>query len=204
MQIPTKEQSYQLMCEMQMLDHIVVHSLQVCRVASFLTDHLRNQQIYLNYDLIQATTLLHDITKTRSFQTKEDHAHTGGKFLTDQGYPEVGELVRQHVRLDEYFTDKMFREVEIINYADKRVLHDEIVSLETRLNYILDRYAKKPEHRERIHMLWKKTKGLEDRIFSFLPFAPDDLNQFIRPRGYLAELENYQKFCARVSARSTY
>ena len=97
----------------------------------------------------------------------------------------------------------MFREVEIVNYADKRVLHDEIVSLDTRLNYILERYAKKPEHRERIHMLWQKTKGLEDRIFSFLPLTPEDLNQLIRHQGYLAELKIYQKLCARVSAGST-
>ena len=58
----------------------------------------------LNRDLIRAAALLHDITKTRSFVTSENHALTGGQFLSDLGYPEVGDLVRQHVRLDEYET----------------------------------------------------------------------------------------------------
>ena len=61
------------MCEMEMLDHIVVHSMQVCRAATLLTEKLIDQGIDLNFDLIQAAGLLHDITKTRSFQTKENH-----------------------------------------------------------------------------------------------------------------------------------
>ncbi len=180
-----------------MMDHIVVHSLQVCRVATFLTDHLKEQQNYLNFDLIRAAALLHDITKTRSFNTDENHALTGGQFLNDRNYPEVGDLVRQHVVMDAYRTGKTLREVEIINYADKRVLHDKIVPLDKRLEYILERYAQNPADRERIDLLWQKTKRLEDRIFGKLSFAPDDLIQLIKPRGYPTELKEYQKLCAQ-------
>jgi len=196
MELPTKEHCYQLMCDMQMLDHIVIHSLQVCRVATFLTDVLNRERLNLNIELIRAAALLHDITKTRSFKTEEDHALTGGQYLCDLGYPEVGNLVRQHVRLDQYATGKAVSEVEIINYADKRVLHDEIVSLEQRLNYILERYAKKQAHRERIHILWQNTKKLEKRIFSDLSCAPGDLMQLLPARGYVAELQDYQRVCA--------
>ena len=199
-QLPSKEHCYQLMCDMQMLDHIVIHSLQVCRVATFLTDFLNRERLNLDVKLIRAAALLHDITKTRSFKTKEDHALSGGQYLSDLGYPEVGNLVRQHVRLDEYADGEAVREVEIINYADKRVLHDEIVSLDQRLNYILERYAKKEEHRERIHILWQKTKKLEKRIFSDLSFAPAELMQLLPARGYTAELQGYQRVCAQLFA----
>ena len=184
-----------MMCDMKMMDHIVIHSLQVCRVALFLADHLNSQREQLNTDLIRAAALLHDITKTRSFDTHENHALTGGQFLADCGYPEVGDIVRQHVVMDVYGTGETFKEVEIINYADKRVLHDEIVTLDKRLDYILERYAQKPEDRKRIHRLWERTKDLEKAIFDNLSFSPDDLIQHIHPIGYEAELQEFQNTC---------
>ena len=178
-----------------MLDHIVVHSMQVCRVATYLTDYLIVQHTHLNAKMIRSAALLHDITKTRSFNTGEDHAFTGSQFLTNRGYPEVGELVRQHVVLDEYSTTKIPVEADIINYADKRVLHDEIVDLERRLDYILARYAKKAKHRKRIYLLWEKTKHMENRIFSDLPFSPEDLNRILNAEDRSVELTEYQKVC---------
>ena len=199
MQIPTKQQCYQMMCEMEMMDHIVVHSLQVCRVAILLTEHLNKQQNRLNFDLIQSAALLHDITKTRSFKTREEHALTGGKYLTDHGYPEVGDLVRQHVRLDEYPSPVTLGEVEIINYADKRVLHDRVVSLEERLAYILEKYGKIAEHRQRIRQLWEKTQKMEAETFRTLTFSPDDLTHLINSEDRSAEVREYQQACRSIS-----
>lgn len=187
------------MCEMKMMDHIVAHSMQVCRVATYLTDYLVGQHTHLNAKMIRSAALLHDITKTRSFNTGEDHALTGGQFLTDRGYPEVGDLVRQHVVLDEYSDTKIPVEAEIINYADKRVLHDEIVDLDARLDYILERYAKKADHRERTYLLWGKTRFLENRIFSELPFSPQDLNRILNAEDWSLDLIEYQKVCRRNS-----
>ena len=195
MQIPSKTECFRLMCEMKMMNHIVAHSMQVCRVATCLTDNLVGQHTHLNAKMIRAAALLHDITKTRSFSTREDHALTGSQFLTDRGYPEVGDLVRQHVVLDEYSATKIPVEAEIINYADKRVLHDEIVDLDRRLDYILERYAKKSEHRKRIYLLWEKTKHLENRIFSDLSFSPEDLNRILNAENWLVDLTEYQRVC---------
>ena len=185
-----------MMCEMEMMDHIVVHSMQVCRVATVLTQNLIDQGKRLNFDLIQAAALLHDITKTRSFKTKEDHAETGGRYLAELGYPEVGSLVRQHVRLDEYPQTVSIGEAEIINYADKRVLHEEVVPLDKRLEYILDKYAKIPEHRQRVYRLWEKTKEIEAEIFSALSFSPDDLIGLINVEDRSLDFKEYRKICA--------
>jgi putative nucleotidyltransferase with HDIG domain len=186
------------MCEMQMPEHIVAHSLQVCQVASCLVDHLSSPELLLDGPLIQAAALLHDITKTRSFETEENHALTGGQMLVDLGYPEVGNLVRQHVRLDDYSKPKSFAEAEIINYADKRVMHDRIVSLDERMRYIVDKYGKIPEHQKRIQILWEKTKVLEKQIFSCLPFSPPELNDHLASRDISSEISSYQKVCSQL------
>ncbi len=195
MKIPTQEQCFLLMCRMKMMDHIVVHSMQVCRVATYLTGHLNSKRNRLNHDLIRAAALLHDITKTRSFDTEENHALTGGQFLAEQGYPGVGELVRQHVRLDAYPDPVTLGEAEIINYADKRVLHDKIVGLDQRLEYILVRYGREPEHQARIHWLWSKTLALENKIFSDLALTPPDLNRLLNAEDRSKDFLAYQECC---------
>ena len=179
MNIPTQKECYGLIQEMGMMDHIVDHSEQVCRVAVCLVDKLNHKGIDLNLELIRASALLHDITKTRSFRTKENHAETGGKFLQERGFIEVGHVIAQHVKLDTYVASSSPVEAEIVNYADKRVLHDQIVSLKDRMAYILERYADGMESRERILGLWAKSKDLEKRIFSYLPFFPDELKQVV-------------------------
>ncbi|MCK4986321.1 MAG: HD domain-containing protein [Desulfobacterales bacterium] len=202
MKIPSKNDCLQLMCAMHMLENIVAHSLQVCRVATCLVEHLLLEGIHLDKQLVQAAALLHDITKTRSFKTEENHALTGGQYLTDSGYPEVGDLIRQHVRLDDYSQDKSLAEVEIINYADKRVLHDRIVPLDERMNYIMEKYGTQPEHKQRIRLLWEKTKDLEKQIFSYLPFSPNDLNDHLPSRDISSEISSYQKLCSQLTTGS--
>ena len=202
MKIPSKNDCFQLMCEMHMLENIVAHSLQVCRVGMCLVDSLKAQGIHLDGQLVQAAALLHDITKTRSFKTGENHALTGGQYLTDSGYAQVGNLVRQHVRLDDYSEDKSLTEAEIINYADKRVLHDRIVPLDERMNYIMEKYGTQPEHQQRIRLLWEKTKGLEKQIFSYLPFSPNGLIDQLTSRHISSEISSYQKLCSQLKTGS--
>jgi len=163
---------------MEMLDNIVVHSLQVCRVALFLSDSLEAD---LNRDLVQAAALLHDITKTRGILTQENHAETGKEFIIDLGYSEVGDIVGQHVLLDEYSASDAPTEAEVVNYADKRVVHDRVTTLAQRIEYIMGRYGTKPERREYIYLLGEKTKDLEDHLFGFCPFSPGEMEPLLGP-----------------------
>lgn len=202
MNIPSRNDCFRLMCETQMLENIVAHSLQVCRVGMCLVEHLKLQEIHLNGRLVQAAALLHDVTKTRSFETAENHAQTGGQLLTDLGYAEVGNLVRQHVRLDDYSEDQSLSEAMVINYADKRVLHDRIVSLDERMSYIMDRYGKNPELRQKIQMLLEKTKALEKKIFSHLSFQPYDLHRHFTPMDMIGEISGYREVCLKIGTGS--
>ena len=177
MKTPSDEECNHLFHETGMLAHIVDHSRQVCRVATFLTDQLRKKNICLNRKLIIAGALLHDITKTRSFDTGEDHTRTGEELLIGLGYIEVGKIVGQHVALDTYFLSDIPDEAEIVNYADKRVLHDRIVPMNKRMEYILKRYCQNPDHNRQLQQLWDMSREMEKRIFRYLPFSPEELKQ---------------------------
>jgi len=170
--IPNIDACLELLGEVRMPAHIQDHSRLVCRIALYLTDELGLAGVALNRSLVVAAALLHDITKPRSFQTRENHAQTGGEYLSARGFPEVGEIVRQHIVLDVYFAGEDPIEAEVVNYADKRVLHDRIVPLDDRMNYILERYADTIDMQILLKQLWKQTARLEKRLFSFLSFSP--------------------------------
>lgn len=175
-QIPPIDDCLRMMAGMQMPEHIRDHSCLVCRVALYLTEELAAASVILNRPLVVASALLHDITKPRSFDTKENHAQTGGEYLSNMGFPEVADIVRQHVVLDQYFAQETPIEAEVVNYADKRVLHDRIVPLDDRMAYILERYANTIDRRILLKQLWEQTTRLEDRLFGFLSFAPLELD----------------------------
>lgn len=198
MNLPSRRDCYRLFHEHGMHDHIVAHSLQVCRTALFLADRLIARGHRLNRDLIEVSALLHDITKTRSLITGELHAQSGGELLAEIGYPEVGHLIRQHVRLDVYDPDPPITEAEIVNYADKRVLHDTITTFDDRLTYILERYGASDESRARILSVWDKTKTLQAKLFRDIDFPAHQLPEKIVPAGCKAEMAEYREFVAGI------
>jgi len=173
--IPSRPQCLALIGEMEMMAHILDHSLAVCHVALVLTDHLLAAGIALDRGLVEAGALLHDITKTRSLATGEDHALSGGQWLSRRGYHAVAELVRQHVRLDCFDPAGRITEAEVVNYADKRVLHDKIVGLEDRMAYIWERYGTTLDKQERIRRLASLVEMMEAKIFAPLTLAPEAL-----------------------------
>lgn len=165
-----------------MLENIIAHSEQVHRVALYLTQGLCDAGICLNGELIGAAALLHDITKTRSLNSGENHAASGKALLTGLGYPEVGAIVGQHVHLTHFSSQSPPNEAEIVNYADKRVLHDQVVPLEQRFDYILGRYAKGDRLRKAYLSLVSESRALEAKIFRHLTFSVDDLPRLVNHR----------------------
>ncbi|OGR28412.1 MAG: metal-dependent phosphohydrolase [Desulfobacterales bacterium RIFOXYA12_FULL_46_15] len=176
MNILSRTDCFKLIKTMDMMDHIIDHSVMVTNVTFFLCLQLKKKIPKINTELATSAALLHDITKTRSFHTKENHPETGGSLLTDMGYPEVGSIIRQHVILDSYISDSPVSEQEIVNYSDKRVLHDRVVSLNERLEYIRLRYGKTIEFQNRVRIMVQNTLNLENKIFLHLDIKPDELS----------------------------
>jgi putative nucleotidyltransferase with HDIG domain len=173
--IPTKEECLRLMEQYGMLDNIIHHSLEVAKVALFLSLELNKKGQRIDLDLVEAASLLHDLTKTECLKTKEDHAQTGSQILKRMGFERVGEVVAQHIRLGEEGNPSAVSEEEIVNYADKRVMHDRIVPLEERFNDLIERYGKHPSARDYLEQLQKEIYDIENKIFIILQMNPDAL-----------------------------
>lgn len=182
--IPSKAQCLALMDQYGMFDNIRAHSLAVARVAEALLTGLtetNGKRINLpERGLVIAGALLHDIAKTICLQQDCLHAQKGRDICLEHGFPAVAEIVCEHVLLKEFSIERYaqgtFYAKEIVYYADKRVRHDAVVSLEERLSYILERYGNNDEERVgRIRDNFHRCRILEEYLFSRINFAPDEL-----------------------------
>ncbi len=173
--IPNREECLWLMEQYGMPEHIIHHSLKVARVALFLSSELNKKGHMIDLGLVEAASLLHDLAKTECLTTKEDHARAGSQLLMGMGYKRVGEVVAQHIRLEKKEDPSAVCEEEIVNYADKRVMHDRIVPLEERFNDLVERYGKHPNGREYLEELQKEICGIESKIFMILQIDPNAL-----------------------------
>ncbi len=177
MNTPDEKQCLDIMKQHNMLAHIIRHSVMVKEVADLILRYALQPFPILNPDLVNAAALLHDITKTRSFTTGEKHSETGCRLLEKMGYPETGDIVRQHVILDTYDRTTPVSEAEIVNYSDKRVLHDRVVHLNERLAYIHENYVTDEQHEKNFNKMWENTRMLEKKIFQPLAIKPEDIQQ---------------------------
>ena len=173
--IPTRDECLRLMNHYGMLSHIIGHSIEVTKVALYLAVELNKRGQRIDLGLVEAASLLHDLTKSECLQTKEDHARTGSQLLKRMGYLRVGEVVAEHIQLSKKNDPSLITEEEVVNYADKRVQHDRIVSLEERFSDLMNRYGKGQEASEQMEQLKKATFEIENRIFSILGIGPSDL-----------------------------
>jgi uncharacterized protein len=151
-----------------MRDNILRHSEQVMKVSMALVQNLRDPSS-INADLVKAAALLHDIAKSRTIQTKEmRHDLIGGEMMRELGFEDIAYIVESHVVFNDFAPEGKLEEREIVFYADKRVMHDKIVSLDHRIRDLVDRYGVN----ERVINLIKDNKSLvlqiENKIQSFL------------------------------------
>lgn len=165
-----------------MLPNILRHSELVARVALFIGRRLNKHGQNLDLALVEAGALLHDIAKTECLETKQNHAHSGGELVRALGYQLVADIVRQHICLDrDIMALDVITEAALVNYADKRVKHEEVVSIEERFRDVKERYADKfPRFADRFGDIFFETRVLEKKIFSLIDLCPEDINDMFR------------------------
>jgi len=162
-----------------MLENIVRHSLKVARIALFLSEALNCRGQRIDTRLVEASSLLHDIAKTVCLRTKEDHTGAGYRLLKEIGYERVGQVVAQHVWLEHPAEAMIVSEEEIVNYADKRVRHDEIVSLGERFDDLRDRYGRSEEAIAYLDRMEKTILVVEKKIFLILELDPNEIEHLL-------------------------
>lgn len=173
--IPTEKECFAIIHDYKMLPNIIEHSIQVKEVSVLIYENLKEKNS-LNLDLIIASALLHDIAKTSSIINKElRHDLKGGEILRKLGYDEIAEIVESHVMFSGFDPDGPVTEKEIIYYADKRVMHDQIVSIDSRIEDLVERYGKTEEIKKMIINNKKFVKSLEDKILNHMSSDLDTL-----------------------------
>jgi uncharacterized protein len=177
--VPMLAECLNLLKKYSVPEHIVEHSRVVCEIATCLCRLLNRQGEGLDEAKVIAGSWLHDIAKMDGFNTGENHSLAGAHLLEKLGYPEVAEIVRQHVILDDEIYGGPIGETVIVHYADKRVKHTAIVSLEQRFQDLKERYGKTPAAFAWLENLEVRTRELEERIFEHLPISPDSLKSLV-------------------------
>lgn len=182
-----------------MFANIRAHSFVVARVAEALLDGLKrtgkSPGPLADKNEVVAGALLHDIAKTLCIKTDCRHAEIGRQICVDLGYPELSEIVEEHVVLKNFTADLyrqgIFGAKEIVYYADKRVRHDRIVSLDERLEYIIERYGENnPVKQSLIRKNFMLTRDFERYLFSFLDFYPEELTEKTSPADSCLSIRN--------------
>lgn len=186
--MPSIKQCLEFHDRFEMLDNIRAHSFVVAQVAEALVDGLhrtgKSPDPLPDKEEVIVGALMHDIAKTLCIKTDCRHAEVGRQMCLELGYPELSEIVAEHVVLKIFAADLYARGVfgtkEMVFYADKRVCHDQVVSLDGRLEYILERYGdNNPVKEQLIRHNFNKTIDLEKYLFGFLDFLPMELTQHI-------------------------
>jgi hypothetical protein len=173
---PTLPECLDLMTAYRMLPNIQAHSCRVRDVALLVGEHLLAAGVELSLPLLEAGALLHDLAKTATLHNGGEHARLGAGWLIDLGYPAVAEIVREHVWLSRNPAAPWpLREVEVVNYADKRVLHDLVVTLGQRFDDLRRRYGRTPDIVDRITTNERRSLILENKIFTRLNIIPGDI-----------------------------
>lgn len=195
--IPSPEQCRRYYDEYAMFNNIRDHSILVARVAAVLCEGLERRGSCAmplpRRDLTVAGALLHDIAKSLCIEKGCHHAEVGRDICVDLGYPEVSEIVVEHVVLREFRAEAyrrgLFTPKELVYYADKRVRHDQIVPLTGRLAYILERYGNNDPHKEKlIRHNFQLTLDFETFLFAHLSFLPHQLDSCATTPIFVEEL----------------
>jgi putative nucleotidyltransferase with HDIG domain len=173
--IPSKEDCFHLLRSYNVPEHIISHSIQVHKVAIFIAKGLKQKGEDINLELIEAAALLHDITKMESLKTGRNHAQSGADLLRSLGYERIGDIVEQHIYVSENEDNPNITEGEIVNYSDKRVMHDRIVTIEERFQDLFKRYGKNERSRALMEQWKERALRLERKILSKLGIYPESI-----------------------------
>ncbi len=207
--LPTIEECEMLWDEFMVPENIRRHCRIVSRIAVFLAKRLKKKGLDIDIELVERASLLHDLLKIatiESFQQDERFKRSGeetkqgyrklqerflgktheegAKEVLGSSYPQLAEIIKKHgfeaiLTID---NEPWSWEEKIVTYADKRVRHDEIVSLKQRFEDLRIRYRKdlNKTDEKRINRAGELHYRLEKEIFSYLDLSPEDLEDNIK------------------------
>lgn len=187
--------------------HVREHCKKVTQVCLRLGQALAKKNILINLGLINTAGLLHDMARVCDFMKLDKnkfneevtdakwekwvdlherfkgmhHADIAAGALADEGYFKTAELIRLHNSLSILEEPEKLATLEaaILFYADKRVKHNEVVSLAERFRDGRERHGKfnDPKTRSMFTDVKNRTYDLEAQLFNLIDLLPDELGQ---------------------------
>jgi len=186
-------------------ENIVRHCKKVSEVACFIATLLQEKGIEVDIESLKYAGLLHDIMRILDFNESEyiDLCKTGsdeeikvwneirkkyvGKRHTEGAYDlfhELGEekialMIRKHCygAIVNPEMQPFTIEEKLLLYADKRVLHDNVVSLKERFADGIKRHNPNMEKMDFEMKIQKASYSLEQEIFNKLDIDPEDITK---------------------------
>ena len=124
----------------------------------------------IDFDLVVSAALLHDIVKFVDVKNESfSHSKGASELFNALGYEKIAKIIEKH---DFEGVDKLKTlEEKIVNYADKRVLHDKIVTLDVRF----EDGAKRYNIQNTDEALYKPFYALEKELFEPIDIGPEDI-----------------------------
>lgn len=160
--IPTDAECRVLWDAHGMLPNIRAHSELVACVATALALLAEEAGLAVNVAEVRAAALLHDLAKTYTINHGGNHCQLGAAWVQElTGNPALAQGVLCHVSWPhpiDLRTD--FLPLTLI-YSDKRVKHNQIVTLESRFDDLLERYGTTDYIRTRIHESFQQAEAIE-------------------------------------------
>ncbi len=169
---PNIEDCRRLWDKYTMPEHIRGHSRQVAHIAHTLALRAQERGMAARADWVLGCGLLHDIAKAYTIEHGGSHAQLGAAWIVaETGNPALAQGILHHVHwpwgldLERYFLPL------VIIYADKRVKHDQIVSLSERFDDLLVRYGRTEDICEHIRGSFEQAQTIEKALETRLGMA---------------------------------
>lgn len=198
--IPTQEECFNLMDKYRVPIGVRRHCQTVNKVAMLLAKKLRAAGVDIDVNLVDAASLLHDLFRMVNFYTfegveKEDsdvwqalkdvfghlgHEEIAYEMLKDH-YPKVAEIISRHG--PKSVTQGTYKswEDKVVLYADRRVMHIKVVTLDERYEDIQLRHVDYYEQTGFDPKLEKRrVKKIENDIFDLIKMKPEDLKEELK------------------------
>lgn len=162
--VPTVEECEQLWDTYAMMSHIRDHSRQVAALAVALAQRAADRGMQVDVAAVRAAALLHDIAKSFSIIHGGSHAQIGAAWVVAHTQHQgIAQAVRFHVHWpwDLPADTRVCSLPFFVLYADKRIMHDQCVSLCERYEDLLYRYGTSEKARVGIALSHQQGLNLE-------------------------------------------
>jgi hypothetical protein len=163
--VPGDEECFALWDRYAMPDHIREHSLLVAHVATWIARRVCDEDSGLCTQTIRASALLHDIAKNYCIKWGGHHGQIGAAWVCERtGNPFIAQGIIHHVYWPFDLDVRRFFIPLCVAYGDKRVRHDDLVTLDDRFEDLRDRYGHTPQILEKIERTQDQSMELERNL----------------------------------------